>query len=86
MSCELCGLSLDNERLYDSDSNKHAHIHCFFNLQKHLECGSAEYVDLIKQNPLNLKWYIYRMDDEYKHFRTPLKHCPNCGKELDQHE
>ena len=83
--CAICHKSTPHTDVLDEDSGKSAHMHCFFDNQHYLECGS-NYTSFIRNNPINGKWYLYNYDNEYKHSEKPITHCPFCGKLLEGHE
>ena len=84
MICAICGESEPPTDVFDSDSGKTAHMGCFFDNQKILECGK-NYTSYIKNNPINKNWYLYNNDNEYKHSECPIIYCPFCGKLLEMH-
>lgn len=82
--CCLCDERRRNTDLLDDDSGKAAHSWCFFAQQKWLECGN-NYTSMIRNNPINKKWYIYNNDNKYKHSEKPISFCPFCGVVLTEH-
>lgn len=82
--CAICN-KVCRDGIIDFDTDKSAHIHCFFDKQNWLECGD-NYSSFIRNNPINGKWYMYNYDNDYKHSEKPIEFCPFCGVKLDKHE
>lgn len=70
--------------LLDSDSGQSAHMDCFFDNQKDLECGD-NYNENIRQNPISKNWYFYETDKRNKYYKDKIVFCPFCGKNMKEH-